>query len=119
MGCTLDSGQYVSTARMTFPNLALWLCWTMAPSMRLLGFMPDNPLRNGAKNIREAGNEGENKPDWYRSESRLTMDLLFIPVFTAPDFDTSQWTNVKETLGLDFPNVCSNCGKTQQHVVVP
>ncbi|XP_033008359.1 glutathione S-transferase Mu 1-like isoform X3 [Lacerta agilis] len=23
----------------------------------------------------------------------------------APDFDASQWTNVKETLGLDFPNL--------------
>ncbi|CAI5777423.1 glutathione S-transferase Mu 1-like [Podarcis lilfordi] len=23
----------------------------------------------------------------------------------APDFDRSQWTNVKETLGLDFPNL--------------
>lgn len=31
--------------------------------------------------------------------------VCFIP--PAPDYDTSQWTNEKQNLGLDFPNVGS------------
>ncbi|XP_077190307.1 glutathione S-transferase Mu 1-like isoform X1 [Paroedura picta] len=33
--------------------------------------------------------------------------IVFLPSqpFKAPDFDTSAWTNVKNNLGLDFPNL--------------
>lgn len=36
-----------------------------------------------------------------------TLHLIWLLALAAPDFDTSQWTTVKETLGLDFPNVRS------------
>ncbi|XP_053102407.1 glutathione S-transferase 2-like isoform X2 [Hemicordylus capensis] len=30
---------------------------------------------------------------------------IMLGILSGPDFDTSQWTSVKETLGLDFPNL--------------
>ena len=32
-------------------------------------------------------------------------------LFTAPDFDRSQWLNEKFKLGLDFPNVSTGEGR--------
>ncbi|XP_078248896.1 glutathione S-transferase Mu 1-like isoform X3 [Pogona vitticeps] len=77
--------------------LGYWDIRGLAHAIRLLLEYTETPYEDKQYGVGGEARKSETRPD--------VIQTRFGPLTIDPEFDLSQWTSVKEKLGLDFPNI--------------
>ncbi|XP_072853585.2 glutathione S-transferase Mu 1-like isoform X2 [Pogona vitticeps] len=77
--------------------LGYWDIRGLAHAIRLLLEYTETPYEDKQYGVGGEARKSETRPD--------VIQTRFGPLTIDPEYDISQWTSVKEKLGLDFPNL--------------